>query len=83
MRRFSLIPSQVYLRFAKKATLFRHVLAHLSDILAHELKNDVRREAEKKKRATHDVTPDYAREPIRSKRLGAWRVIWKTVFFIR
>jgi len=28
--------SQVYLRFAKKATLFRHLLAQLPNILAHE-----------------------------------------------
>src|SRR5437763_4681219 len=83
MSRFSLIPSQVYLKFAKKATLFRHLLARLSDILAHELKCDMRREVEKEKRDTHGVTPDYARKPISSKRLGAWQVIWKTVFFIR
>ncbi len=63
MRRFSLIPSQVYLRFAKKATLFKHLLAHLPNILAHELKSDVRREVEKEKRATHNVTPDYGSWP--------------------
>jgi hypothetical protein len=62
--------------------LLMHLLAHLPNILANELRNLTTKGDGSKKRATHDVTPYYVTAPIRWRRLAAWHFSWQTAFYI-
>ena len=62
---FFLTQSQVYLRWARNATIFRHFLAHFTHILASESRGLTKKRSGEGKKVPYDATPHYVREPIR------------------